>query len=206
VSGVHPQLQAIAEAYEIARLRLQRLVAAVPPGRWSERPQPTRWSIAECVAHLNLTTAAYRPLVEAALVDGRERAARTSYRQGGSGQRMVRYRRGWVGWMLWRTAGPPVRFRVKTTAPFVPQSTAPPAELVAEFERLQDEQQRWVTAADGLDLEALRIPSPFVRHVHYNLYACLTLLPRHQHRHLWQAEQVWKSLRDRQPNYSAADA
>jgi hypothetical protein len=100
--------------------------------------------------------------------------------------------------MLWRTAGPPVRFRVKTTAPFVPESVAPAAELVAEFERLQDEQQRWVTAADGLDLGALRITSPFVRHLHYNLYACLTILPRHQHRHLWQAEQVWKALQKRQ--------
>jgi len=28
--------------------------------------------------------------------------------------------------------------------------------------------------------------------VRYNLYACFTILPRHQHRHLWQAERVWR--------------
>jgi hypothetical protein len=27
--------------------------------------------------------------------------------------------------------------------------------------------------------------------VRYNLYSCFTILPRHQHRHLWQAERVW---------------
>jgi hypothetical protein len=28
----------------------------------------------------------------------------------------------------------------------------------------------------------------------YNLFACLTILPRHQHRHFWQAEQAWQAL------------
>jgi len=27
--------------------------------------------------------------------------------------------------------------------------------------------------------------------VRYNLFACFTILPLHQHRHLWQAERVW---------------
>ena len=28
----------------------------------------------------------------------------------------------------------------------------------------------------------------------YNLYSCLTILPPHQHRHLWQAERVLEQL------------
>jgi len=37
----------------------------------------------------------------------------------------------------------------------------------------------------------VRVTSPFNARVRYNLYACFTILPRHQHRHLWQAERVW---------------
>jgi hypothetical protein len=29
----------------------------------------------------------------------------------------------------------------------------------------------------------------------YNLYSCFTILPSHQHRHIWQAEQVLERLR-----------
>ena len=185
---MHPQLQAITDEYESAGLRLRQLLETVPAGRWTERPAPERWSIAECVAHLNLTTEGFRPLVEVALAEGRRRG----------GPAPQRYRRDLIGYLMWRTAGPPARARVKTTAPFVPRSTAAPAELVAEFERLQAEQLRWVAAADGLPLGSLRITSPFNARLKYNLYSLLTILPRHEHRHLWQAERVWEVLQRRQ--------
>ena len=73
-----------------------------------------------------------------------------------------------IGWMLWRTAGPPVRHPVRTTAQFVPTGSAPPGALLGTFDRLQDEQR---------------------------LYACLTILAPHQERHLRQAEQVLERLR-----------
>jgi len=41
-------------------------------------------------------------------------------------------------------------------------------------------------------LSQVRVTSPFNARVRYNLYACFTILPRHQHRHLWQAERVWE--------------
>ncbi len=101
-----------------------------------------------------------------------------------------------MGWLLWKTMGPPVRFRIPTGAAFIPESSAPADELVAKFDRLQDEQMTWVGQADGLPLGELRIKSPFDPRgkMSYNLYSCLSILPRHQHRHLWQAEQVALSL------------
>jgi hypothetical protein len=65
---------------------------------------------------------------------------------------------------------------------------------VATFDHLQGEQVRRVEAADGLPLSKVWITSPFNARVRYNLYACLTVLARHEHRHLWQAEQVWTRL------------
>jgi hypothetical protein len=184
---VHPQLCAIIDEFNAAQARLHRLVAMAPEESWARRAEPERWSMAECVAHLNLTAAAYIPLLEAALEQGRQI----------DGQPPRRYRRDVVGWLMWRLIGPPVRHRIRTTVPFVPLAPMPVRELVADFERWQAAQIACVTAADGLQLSRLRIVSPFDARVRYNAYACLTILPRHEHRHLWQAEQVLESLRGR---------
>ena len=175
---MHPQLQVIADEYRGAERRLHDLVRAIPAERWGRRSDPERWSVAECVAHLNLTSTEYLPLLREAI--GRARALGLPA--------PARYRRDPVGWLLWATMGPPVRVRLKTIARFIPESTAAPAELVREFDRLQQVQLDLLAQADGLPLSQVRVTSPFNARVRYNLYACFTILPRHQHRHLWQAE------------------
>jgi hypothetical protein len=174
-----PQLQAIIQDFEAAQQRLHKLAERVSAEIWNQRPTPGRWSIAECVAHLNLTSKAFVPLIQDAL----ERAPRT-------GPNPRRFRRDLTGWLLWKTAGPPVRFRVKTTAGFVPMQTSSREELIAEFDRLQVDQITCVRNAEGYALDRARITSPFDARFRYNLYSCFTILPRHQHRHIWQAEQI----------------
>jgi len=184
VPALHQQLNAIADEFATAQMRLHQLMEVVPAAKWTERPAPERWSIADCVQHLNLTAEAFRGPITAALDAGLAQPRSPPQR----------YRRDVIGWLLWRTMGPPVRFRVKTHPSFVPATTATAAELVAEFDRRQDEQLGWVWAANGLPLGQLMIQSPFNPKIRYNLYACLSILPRHQHRHLWQAEQTWRDV------------
>lgn len=182
---MHPQLDAIRSEFLSAQRRLHQLADALPAERWAERPHPDRWSVGECVGHLNLTAPAYREAVLAALEECR--------RQGDPAPR--RYRRDPAGWLLWRTMGPPVRFRTRTKAAFVPNGDTPAHELIAEFDRLQAEQIGWVAMADGLAIDRVRMASPFDARVRYSLYSGLTILPRHQHRHLWQAERAAQALR-----------
>jgi hypothetical protein len=181
---MHPQLQRVADELAAAQARLHRLASAIPPEHWSRRPEPDRWSVAECVAHLNLTSAACQPLLEQAIARGRRLGGRPP----------ARYRRDPIGWILWRLAGPPVKRRVKTTPPFVPRATASTAETVAEFDQWRKCQLNLLGRADGLPLGRIWITSPFDARLRYNTYACLTILPRHDHRHLWQAEQAWAAL------------
>lgn len=184
---MHPQLQAVTDEFTAAQIRLHRLADSVPQQYWTRRADPRRWSMAECVAHLNLTGQAFLPRLSAVLKGG-HRPDRSAPR---------RYRRDVVGWILWRSVGPPVRRRIRTAAAFVPAAVAPLPVLLAEFDRLQTDQLACVAAADGVDLGKLWITSPFNPRIRYNLYSCLTILPRHQHRHLWQAEQVWRALQRR---------
>lgn len=177
---MHPQLQAIVDELADADRRLLDLVATVPPERWTERAQPQSWSVAECVTHLNLTSEAFLPRLRVALDEGR-----------GLGLPAPEvHRHDVLGGFMWRNMGPPVRVKVRAPAGFVPGSTAPTETLVAEFQRLQAEVVAGVAAADGLPLGRLRVPSPFAERLKYSVYSALCILPRHQHRHLWQAEQV----------------
>lgn len=187
MTALHPQISAVVDEFDAARERLHRLAEATPAERWSERADRQRWSVAECVAHLNLTSKAYVPLLRKALTDARAVGPPSLTR---------RYRRDPVGWALWMTMGPPVRFgRMRTTARFVPSGDLSREAIVGEFDRLQDEQLACVRDASGLSLGDVRVGSPFDQRVSYNLYSCLTILPRHQHRHLWQAEGVWAGRR-----------
>lgn len=178
------QLSAVCAEYESASARLQQLATRVSDSDWSKRADPARWSVGECVAHLNLTARAFLPLIDAALVAARDVRDRGTSTPG-------RYRRDFVGWLLWRTTGPPARFKIRTTAPFVPQGVTSKDAIVAEFDELQAAHVERVRSADGLPIHRVKVRSPFDPRMQYNLYACFTVLPRHQHRHLWQAERVW---------------
>ena len=141
--------------------------------------------MAECLIHLNLTSRAFLPLIRDAITRGRDR------RVAGSGP----YRRDLVGWFLCWMTEPPIRLRVKTTAPFVPGSTEPKEQVLHELDALQAQLVGCVRESDGLDLGRLRVGSPFDPRIRYNLYSCLRLIPAHQRQHLSQAERALSSLR-----------
>lgn len=184
---MHPQLESIVRQLEAARSHLHRLSQATPAERWSARNDPSRWSVAECVAHLNLTSEAFLPGIRGAIEEARARGAPAP----------GRYRMDPLGWLLSKMVGPSPRIgryrlgRVKTSAAFVPAGDLPRERLVAEFERLQDEVISTVRAADGLAIDRVKVASPFDARAHYGAYAALAIIPRHQERHLVQAEEVW---------------
>lgn len=152
---------------------------------WGTRPAVDQWSVAECLIHLNLTSRAFLPLIRDAISEGRD------LKLFGSGP----YRRDVVGWFVYWITDPLLRFRVKTTAPFVPAGVEPKDKVLDTFDMLQEQVAGCVREADGLDLGRLPIISPFDSRLKYNLYSCLTIIPAHQRRHLLQAEKVIRSLR-----------
>ena len=178
------QLATIIEEFEAAQQRLDRLIAGLPEEKWSMTNDPARWSVAQCIAHLNLTSRAFIALIRDALEKCRSI----------DGKPPGRYHMDFAGWMIWRASGPGRGFgRMRTTPPFVPQGELARESVIAEFARLQEEQIKCVGEADGLPLGRVRVTSPFNARLKYNVYSALSILPRHQHRHLQQAEHVWAS-------------
>lgn len=182
---LQPQLERIAGELADAGRRAHEVAEPLGADVWGARPSPGEWSVAECLVHLNLTSRAFLPLVREAIGTGRDRGLVSS----------GPYRRDVVGRLLHWLTNPPVRLRIKTTAPFVPAAVEPRDRVLADFDSLQEQLISCVRDADGLDLGRLRIVSPFSSRVRYNLYSCLTIIAAHQRQHLAQAEAVIRSLR-----------
>jgi hypothetical protein len=177
---MHVELSAIEQEFESALVRLHDLRARVPAEIWKRRPAPERWSPGECVGHLNLSSASMVPLVRAGIEEARRRGVPAP----------PRYRRDFMGWLLWKGLGPGRRFKTKAIPGWVPSGGHHPDELVAEFERWQMQQIACVRDADGLPIDLVKITSPVDARARYNVFAALAIMARHQHRHLWQAEQA----------------
>lgn len=188
VATVGPELSAelghVKQELLDARERARRLSEGLAEAAWATSPGPGRWSIAECLTHLNITSERFIPIIDDAIREGREMSVRST----------APPRRDLLGWLLAKWLEPPYRIRSKTTAPFVPARIEPMADVLERFDYLQGELLVRIDRAQGLPLERLRVASPFNSKVKYNLYSALRLLPVHQRRHLWQAEQIRASL------------
>ncbi len=181
---LHPKLKDIEMELAASTTRAAMLVDRVGETKFHLRPEPGRWSVAECIDHLTLTTQAYLPLIDDALQIGRLLAVK--------GPR--RFRRDLTGWLLCAMSEPPYRYKALTTERFTPESTGTRAEVLAAFVRTQQELNSRVYHAEGLNLTRLTVLSPFDGRLQYNLYSCFRIIPTHQRRHLWQAEQILEEI------------
>jgi hypothetical protein len=180
------QLAAVVESLDSAQSRLRRLSDKISDGVWKKRPEPNRWSAADCVEHLNLTSRAYLPLLRDATARAREIG----------GDPRDHYRRDPLGWFMSMMIGPLRHLgkfkvgKIKTTPPFVPKGGKSPNQLVSEFVRLHADLVSLIWSSDGLPLDGVNIVSPFGGRMKYNAYSALVIVARHEHRHIDQAEEA----------------
>lgn len=183
----HSQIAEIITSLAAAEQRLVALGARTDAEKWMVRSRPESWSIAECVEHLNMTSRAYIPLIRSALAGG---PSDNHVPKAG-------FRRDAAGFLLSAMVGPLRKFgrrrigRVTTTAEFEPKDLFPKNASIADFSKLQNVLIHLVRGSEQRPLSDIRIVSPFGG-MRYNLFSAFTILPRHQHRHLQQAEEVWR--------------
>jgi len=176
----YPQLEQIRREVEQSSERARQLVSGLNEDQLRRRPQPGRWSVAECIAHLGKSAEINLPRLDAALSEARERNLR------GDGPFQMDFVGGLLKWAL----EPPYRMKVKTTAPFEPTEIEPVALVLPRFLESQAELLARVDRAAGLALDRVKITSAFNQKVRYNAFAAFHIMLAHVRRHLWQAEQV----------------
>ncbi len=185
------QLEAVAEEFARARARFAGLESRTRDEEWTARPAPDEWSVAECIAHLNLTAAAMLPRMRQSFAEARELPR--------LGER--RYRGAMFGRILAAMIGPvPIVLgirlgRTRTAAAFVPGAELPRQQVASEFRHWNTQEAALVREAQGLQVDKTLVESPFVQGARYDGFSAMWILARHEHRHLEQAERALARVR-----------
>ena len=181
---MNPDIQEMLRQLEAIKADGQAVCAGLSESQFNWRPGEGRWSIAECLVHVNKSVTATLPAFDRAISEGRAKG-RTD--QGGSPARYSWFSR----WMIGSMEPPPKR-RMKTFPIFqVPVGgTHAIVRVLPEFLAVRDQLAERVRQADGLDLTKNRTVSPVTRLLRMPLGAYLQFVITHDRRHLWQARQV----------------
>jgi hypothetical protein len=170
----------IAELNDV-RIRAVDLVRGLSREELTGRPDPANWSIAECLEHLNKTAAVIQPKIAAAIEHGKKDKI---FGKGPASP-------GPIGRFLIWMAEPPPKFKLPAPKEIVPRpDQGDPAEIVAEFTKVQEAWERLIRESEGLDQNKIKISAPFPGLPRLRLAAPIPWMMAHQRRHLLQAEGV----------------
>lgn len=160
----------------------QAVAAGLSEAQFNWRPGQDRWSIAECLKHLNVAVSKTLPAFDRAIAEGRSKGKMSS----------GPFRYGWFSRWMVASMEPPPKRRMGTFPIFkLPAgATYRATEVLPEFAAVRDQLAERVRQCDGLDLGHIKTISPVNRLLRLPLGAYLQFVIAHDRRHLWQARQV----------------
>ncbi len=156
------------------------------------KPAPDKWSVAQCLEHLNRYGLHYLPAMQSLI----------SAAQGRESRPEPTFRAGWLGDFCVRTVQPMhtgnPRANRKLPAPkaYDPDRTGTTtAEALPVFLRQQQITLELLEAAGRVNLEAVRVPISITPLIRLRLGDCLRFVIGHNQRHVQQAQRVAAELR-----------
>jgi hypothetical protein len=183
--AIESELSMLISEIEANASHLETITHGLSNAQFNWRPEAGRWSMAECIGHLNLVNGKDVAPLEAAIAAGRARNL--------TGEGPFTY--GLLSRKFVANMDAPATRKFKAPKSYLPPPEAEMAATLAEYRRISGEMRRLAQSARGLDLARVKttlpaLPAPLRAVVRMPLGARLELLTAHDRRHLWQAEQV----------------
>ena len=173
----------LAEQIAAIRARTQALTAGRSSEALNWRPAGNRWSIAECIEHLNLTADMLLVEVDKSIAAG---VAAEPGTEGVARHSML------FAWLL-GVIEPPLKRRFRAKPVLTPRPDLDAERVVERFAEVQDDVMKRLEHARGIDLTRTKVRHPLIRLMSFRLGEIFTTITAHERRHLWQAEQVTKA-------------
>jgi hypothetical protein len=181
---MEPTPDAYASAFRRAQGGADALTRALSPAQFNWKPAPERWSVGQCLDHLNRLSERYLPEMEAAVAGG-----------GPAGQPPFQY--GLMGRLFVKGTSPEILFKVKTMTAMAPRDGAlDPAEVLGAFRTYTDRYLGIIERARGLDLSKIRIRSPFLPRAPFLTFPLAALLEGNAGHELRHLDQAWRVTRE----------
>jgi hypothetical protein len=182
--GLNPaslQLSILVDQIDSASLNARELISSRSVADLTWRPKTGSWSVAECLDHIAQTTFAFLPPIKEAIVCAptlsQNRALRTGILAG----------------LFVRNLAPPYRIRLKVLPQLAPRCKDFDSTW-SRFLEAQSQLIETVHSARGLAVDRVKVKSPVYARLSYNIYGALCILAAHERRHLWQVEQILRTL------------
>lgn len=160
------------------RAEVERLRGTLTPTQLTWHPEPGVWSIADCFEHLRKIDKAYTHVLTEAL--GRAESGTAPYRPSLFARLFI------------HLVSPASTFRLKTPKATRPKPTGEAAgsDALDRFLAQQAEVIGLIRWADGKDINTGRFSSPLASLLKFSVGEALTMLVRHEQRHLAQAQRL----------------
>ncbi len=156
------------------------LVAPLVDDQFTWKPGPTKWSVAECLEHLNATARSYLPAIDEGIAD--------AIRHGAYAEGPFHYNV--IGRLFSHLMEPPARFRMSTSTDKQPGPHRPKRETLAGFRAYQVQYVDRLRQANGIDLSRSCVRSPLASWIRIPLGSAFAAMAAHERRHLWQARRI----------------
>lgn len=167
--------------FAAAKDEASELVSGLRESQFNWRPAREKWSIAECLLHLNIVGDRYVRVIDRALEDAKTR--------GQAGRNGAIEHNFFERWIMANTEPPPKRM-FRTPRSFTPPDGQPITAVLPTFLHLQGQLKLQIEEAHRLKLLHMKIRAPGMGPLRFNLQFSVEWIVAHQRRHLWQARQV----------------
>lgn len=181
-----PHLASCLLRLEDSKQRFENLARSVTSRQATWNPAAGKWSIAECIEHLNVSLRLYLPAMQREL----EKSRAGDFTGTGPWKRGT-----FTGRLILWGLDPEASRSIPAPRKFRPDnSTAVDFSLVCNsFRRGIDRLVQLASEADGLALDQIRLPTPIGRLFRITLAEAFEIHARHVPRHLEQAERVTRA-------------
>ena len=153
---------------------------SLSPSQLTWQPEPRKWSIMQCLEHMNRTTRHYLKLINSATAKKAE--ADNEFKSGFLG-----------GFLAKSFSQIPAKRKFKTTRAFSPANDMNPEEVLKDFIVLNDQMNQRMVSLAGCDLNKNKIPSPAFSFLKFSFGDVMNMDARHTARHLYQIENILKA-------------
>lgn len=177
-------LQDLVEQFEDLKISARKVVEGLTEEQFNAQPAPHKWSIAECIDHLNSSYRAYIPVIKKVIKNN------TNETVNNPDNFKIRFRfklsNAWLE--------PPYKMKMKTFDLLVPDEKLNKEKTISKFISLTDEFIDFIKISEKVDLKCTIVISPVTSALKFRLGELYPFIASHNRRHLWQAENVKKII------------
>lgn len=159
----------------------RQLVSGLSEAQLNWKPAPEKWSIAQCLDHLTVTSNKFDAYFTAALARGRKKWP--------LGAGLV-YRPSLMGGWLIKQVNPETGRNLPAPKVFRPSESSNIHGAMQSFLEQQERFIKFVRQTDGVDYNKTRLRSPVTPLMRYSLADAFVITVVHGQRHLAQARRV----------------